>query len=141
MKRLRRCLQMVGSQRVATNASRHSRLCRLPSWAWVKGRPTEIVRRALAAGLVECPLELAPYLRLKYRDQPDSADGKSLTHGRAPPGSLLVASSPLDASYETPKGFYLRHVDRVLWLRGYWSSPDHTLSPGDVLVFSKANAA
>ena len=101
----------------------------------------EIARRALAAGLVECPLELAPYLRLKYRDQPDSADGKSLTHGRAPPGSLLVASSPLDASYETPKGFYLRHVDRVLWLRGYWSSADHILSPGDVLVFEKANAA
>jgi hypothetical protein len=95
----------------------------------------EIVRRALDAGLVECPLELGPYLRLKVRDQPDSADGRPLTHGRVPPGSLLVASSPLDASDETPKGFYLRHVDRVLWLRGYWSSLDAILSPGDVLVF------
>jgi hypothetical protein len=98
----------------------------------------EIVRRALDVGLIECPLEVGPHLRLKFRAQADSADGRSLTHGRAPPGSLVVASSPLDASDETPKGFYLRHVDRVLWLRGYWSSPDHVSSPGDVLVFSKA---
>jgi hypothetical protein len=101
----------------------------------------EIVRRALDAGLVECPLELGPHLRLTFRDQPDSADGKPLTHGRVPPGALLVASPPLDASDETPKGFYLRHVDRVLWLRGYWSSTDAVLGPGDVLVFSKGSAA
>jgi hypothetical protein len=101
----------------------------------------EIVRRALDAGLAECPLEVGPHLRLKFRDQPDSADGRPLTHGRAPPGSLLVASTPLDARDETPKGFYLRHVDRVLWLRGYWSSPEHILSAGDVLVFSKGSAA
>jgi hypothetical protein len=101
----------------------------------------QIVRRALEDGLVECPLELGPHLRLKFRDQPDSADGRPLTHGRVPPGSVLVTSSPLDASDETPKGFYLRHVDRVLWLRGYWSSPDAILRPGDVLVFDDREGA
>jgi hypothetical protein len=50
----------------------------------------EIVRRALDVGLVECPLEVGPHLRLKFRAQADSADGRSLTHGRAPPGSLVV---------------------------------------------------
>lgn len=101
----------------------------------------QIVRRALEVGLAESPLELGPRLRLEFRNQCDSADGRSLTHGRAPPGSLVVASPPLDARDQTPKGFYLRHVDRVLWLRGYRSSPDHILSPPDVLVFSRCSAA
>jgi hypothetical protein len=73
--------------------------------------------------------------------EPDGADGKPLTHGRAPPGSITVASSPLDDSDETPKGFYLRRVDGVSWLRGYWSRPGHIWSPRDVLVFSRGSGA
>jgi hypothetical protein len=95
----------------------------------------QLVRRASAEGWTECPLELGPHLRLQFVDQADSADGLPLTHGRAPTGSITVASAPLDETDETPKGFYLRRVDGVLWLRGYWSWPGHVWSPEDVLVW------
>jgi hypothetical protein len=99
-----------------------------------------LIARALESGLTECPLELGPHLRLQLPEQIDSADGLPLTHGRAPPGSITVASPPLDDTDETPKGFYLRHVDGVLWLRGYRSGPDHLWSPEDVFVFSRGSA-
>ena len=95
-----------------------------------------LLARALESGLVECPLELGPHLRIQFLDQADSADGKPLTHGRSPPGSITVASSPLDDSEETARGFYLRRVDGVPWLRGYWSWNGHIWSPDDVVVFS-----
>jgi hypothetical protein len=97
----------------------------------------QLMTRARGSGLVECPLELGPYLRIQFLEQPEGTPGSPLTHGRAPPNSLTVASSPLDNSDETPKGFYLRCVDGVLWLRGYRSSPGHVWSPEDVLVFSR----
>jgi len=96
----------------------------------------QITARALESGLAECPLELGPHLRMQFLDQPEGAFGVPTTHGRAPPGGLTVASSPLDDTDETPKGFYLRRVDGMLWLRGYWSWPGHIWSPEDVLVFS-----
>ncbi len=96
----------------------------------------ELVARALDRALTECPLELAPHLRMQLPDQRESGDGGPLTHGRAPPGSITVASPPLDDGDETPKGFYLRRADGVPWLRGYRASRDHVWSPGDVFVFS-----
>ena len=97
----------------------------------------QLVARALESGWVECPLELGPHLRIQFLTQPDGADGRPLTHGRAPPGSITVASPALDDTEETAKGFYLRRVDVVLWLRGYRSWPGHIWSAEDVLVFSK----
>lgn len=96
-----------------------------------------LVARACEAGLLECPLELGAHLRRQFVDQPDSADGRPLTHGRAPPGSITVASSLLDDRDDTPKGFYLRRVEGVLWLRGYRSWRGHVWGPEDVFVFSK----
>ena len=101
----------------------------------------QIIARALESGWVECPLELGPHLRMQFPDQPDGADGKPLTHGRAPPGSITVASPPLDDSDETAKGFYLRRVESVLWLRGYRSWSGHIWGPEDVFVFSKGRTA
>ena len=101
----------------------------------------QLIARALESGLIECPLEIGPHLRLQFLDQPDGADGMPLTHGRAPPGSITVASPPLDDTDETPKGFYLRRVDGALSLRGYWSWSGHIWSPEDVLVFSRCLAA
>jgi hypothetical protein len=98
----------------------------------------QFTRRAFESGLSECPLELGPHLRLQFLDQPEGPPGFPVTqHGRAPPGSITVASSPLDDLDETPKGFYLRRVEGVLWLRGYWSWPGHIWNPEDVLVFSR----
>lgn len=97
----------------------------------------EIAQRALASGLHQCPLELGPHLRLQFPDQADSADGLPLTHGRAPGGSITIASPPIDDRDETPKGFYLRRVGQELWLRGYWSGGDHVWSLDDVFVFAR----
>src|SRR5262245_58391974 len=99
----------------------------------------QLTARAFQSGLVECPLELGPHLRLQFLDQPEGSIGFPTTQHRAPPGSITVGSSPLDDSDQTPKGFYLRRIDGVLWLRGYWSGPDHIWSPEDVLVFSRAD--
>ena len=97
----------------------------------------QLTARALESGWVECPLELGPHLRLQFVDQAEGADGSAVTHGRAPPGSITVASPPLDETDETPKGFYLRRVDGVLCLRGYRSWPGHVWGPDDVLVFRR----
>jgi hypothetical protein len=101
----------------------------------------QLTVRALESGLVECPLELGPALRLQFLDQPEGSVGFPATQHRAPPGSLTVASSPLDDCEKTPKGFYLRRIDGILWLRGYWSWPGHIWSPEDVLVFSRGCSA
>lgn len=100
-----------------------------------------LLASALERGLVECPLELGPHLRMQFLEQPDGADERPPRHGRAPPGSITVASAPLDDTDETAKGFYLRRVERVLWLRGYWSWYGHIWHPEDVLVFSKSENA
>lgn len=93
-----------------------------------------LVERAAERGLVECPLELGPHLRLQRMDQPEGVGAP--TPSSAPPGSLTIASRALDASEETPRGFYLRRVDGTAWLRGYRSWPGHSWSPADVLVFA-----
>ncbi len=96
-----------------------------------------IVARAAERGLRLCPLELAPHLRLAMRDQPEGAIGQPVTEHRAPPGSLTVASAPLCDDEEVPKGFYLRRIEGVLWLRGYQSWSGHVWSGEDVFVFVK----
>jgi len=98
----------------------------------------QLAARALESGLVECPLELGPHLRMQFPDQPEGAVGRPATRGRAPPGSITVASPPLDDADETPKGFYLRRADGVLWLRGYWSWPGHLWGPERVIAFCRA---
>jgi hypothetical protein len=103
-----------------------------------EGAPyARLTARALASGFVECPLELGPHLRLQLLDQAEGSSGAPATDHRAPPGSITVASVPLDGSEATPKGFYLRRVDGVLWLRGYWSHPDHVWRPEDVLAYAR----
>jgi hypothetical protein len=101
----------------------------------------ELTARAAESGLIQCPLELGPHLRLQFLDQRDGADKGPMMRGRAPARSITVASPPLDDTNETPKGFYLRRIDGMLWLRGYWSSADHRWSPEDVLVFSRSISA
>ena len=98
----------------------------------------QLAARALESGLAECPVELGPHLRLQYLDQPEGSAGQPATQHRAPPGAITIASPALDEQEETPKGFYLRRIDGVLWLRGYWSWPGHVWSPDDLLVFAVA---
>ncbi len=85
--------------------------------------------------------ELAPHLRLQYLDQPEGYIGYPPSEHRAPPGSLTVASRELASDDEIPKGFYLRRIEGVLWLRGYCSGPDHVWSAADRFVFCRPQAA
>lgn len=86
-------------------------------------------------GLHLCPLETAAYLRLALTEQTTAPDS-IMTAGRAPRGSLTVASQVLTDDDEYPKGFYLRIIDGQPWLRGYRCDDLHMWSPQDRLVFA-----
>jgi len=89
---------------------------------------------AARRGLALCPPITAPYLRLATLDQASAPDS-ILSTGRAPTGSLHVVSPPLRADHDYPKGFYLRVIDGVPWLRGYRCDDEYVWSPGDRLAF------
>lgn len=89
---------------------------------------------AARRGFGLCPPVTAPYLRLATLDQASAPDS-ILSTGRAPTGSLHVASPVLRADHDYPKGFYLRVIDGVPWLRGYRCDDEYVLSPGDRLAF------
>jgi hypothetical protein len=101
----------------------------------------QIVEQAASAALSPCPLEVGPHLRLELTDQPEGFFGQPASQNRAPAGSITVASVPLSDRDETPKGFYLRRVKGVLWLRGYRSWHGHIWSPDDVFVFARSHDA
>ena len=91
----------------------------------------QIFKRAKELGLDLCPLELGPHLRLKYLDQPEGSTG-NFSQRQAPSGSITIASEIISEDDDFPKGFYLRKINGVLWLRGYiadylhvWKTEDH----------------
>jgi hypothetical protein len=105
---------------------------------YARGATTaQIHERAVKLGLSLCPLELGPYLRLQSLDQTEGYRGCPPSEHRAPPGSVTVASRQLSEDDDVPKGFYLRRINGVLWLRGYRSGPEHLWSPEDRLVFCR----
>lgn len=97
----------------------------------------QIYERAAAVGLSLCPIELAAHLRLQYTDQPEGHLGQAPSQHQAPPGSLTVAACEISNDDTAPKGFYLRRIEGVLWLRGYCSGPDHMWSAADRLIFCR----
>jgi hypothetical protein len=88
------------------------------------------------AGLSLCPNITGPYLRLAMGDQASAPDSV-MSNGSAPSGSITVASVPLDDTNVLPKGFYLRSVNNVLWLRGYRATEKHIWSLDDCFAFTK----
>ena len=101
---------------------------------------TDLARLRAAAearGLFRCPLETAAHLRLAFLDQEEGAAGAPPLPHRAPPGSLTVFSPPLDDDADAPRGFYLRCIEGVPWLRGYCAPDDHLWSPEDRFVFRR----
>jgi hypothetical protein len=97
-----------------------------------------LLATAQAAGLQACPLELAVYLRLQYRDQAEGFWGQAVLEQQAPSGSLTVISEPISADPEFPKGFYLRKIKGELWLRGYRAWPEHVWQAHNRLLFMHA---
>ncbi len=96
---------------------------------------SSIFSKAREEGLSLCPSFTGPYLRLAMLDQASAPDSV-FSNGSAPSGSITVASSPLDDHDVLPKGFYLRVIDDVAWLRGYRATDEHIWSPEDRLAFA-----
>jgi hypothetical protein len=96
---------------------------------------TLIFTKARELGLELCPLELGPYLRLEYLDQTEGYSGDSLQRHQAPSGSITIASEILTEDDDFPKGFYLRKINGVLWLRGYRADHLHVWNSHDQFVF------
>ncbi|MGE7690433.1 helicase [Lysinibacillus sp. NPDC097214] len=98
-----------------------------------------IFKRAGELGLELCPLELGPHLRLEYLDQLEAYSGDTLQQQQAPSGSITIASEILTEDDEFPKGFYLRRINGVLWLRGYYADELHVWNPIDHFIFCQKN--
>ncbi|MDF2038353.1 helicase [Cytobacillus oceanisediminis] len=102
------------------------------------GATTEqLFKRARSLGLELCPHELGPHLRLKYLDQPEGFSGNTTKQQQAPTGSITIASEILTEDDDFPKGFYLRRINGVLWLRGYIADHLHVWNPEDRFIFIK----
>ncbi|WP_051557713.1 hypothetical protein [Oceanobacillus picturae] len=97
----------------------------------------QIFRQASELGLNLCPLELGPYLRLTYFDQPESDKKRDSQQGDAPSGSITIDSEIVSADDEFPKGFYLRNVKGELWLRGYIADDLHVWNSYDRFIFGE----
>lgn len=98
------------------------------------GTLPEVFAAAREQGLWLCPPDTGPYLRLAMRSQPNAPDSV-LSAGRSPAGSIKVAAAPLSEDVEFPKGFYLRVVDGMQWLRGYRCDDEYRFSAGDRFAF------
>lgn len=97
---------------------------------------SSIFSRAHEAGLSLCPNVTGPYLRLAMAGQASAPDSV-MSNGSAPSGSITIASAPLDDDDVLPKGFYLRAVNEVLWLRGYHATEEHIWSADDCFAFAR----
>lgn len=95
---------------------------------------SRIFEVALQQGLLLCPIDTAPYLRMALPTQVPSHEAV-MSSGRAPEGSLTVATEALSQDDGYPKGFYLRVVDGQAWLRGYRCDDEHSWSPNDRFIF------
>lgn len=96
----------------------------------------DIYTQAKLHGLGLCPIEFGAYYRMQYLEQPEGSIGFAATQHCAPPGSVTIASEAISQDDTVPKGFYLRCIEGVLWLRGYHCDAVHVWSPQDVFVFA-----
>ncbi|MDV7178202.1 hypothetical protein R4064_11295 [Micrococcus yunnanensis] len=104
------------------------------------GTLPQLRQAVLAAGLAPCSPAVAPPLRLRTLDQVNAPDSV-LRHGRAPDGSVHVLSPSLSEDPSVHRGFYLRVVDEVPWLRGFMCDDLHVLGADDRWVVSAPTAA
>lgn len=95
----------------------------------------QIFTKAMELNFQLCPLELAPYLRLEYLDQPEANVGIAEKRQQAPTGSVTIATEKLTNDVNFPNGFYLRRMNGELWLRGYVADDEHIWNPEDHFIF------
>jgi len=82
----------------------------------------DVLRAAEARGLTACPMDLAPWLRLAWMDQPDAS-------------KVTVACEPPFSDPAYPTGWYLGREGERRWLRGYRASSDWWWRPDSVFAF------
>ncbi|OGZ32058.1 MAG: hypothetical protein A3H02_02710 [Candidatus Niyogibacteria bacterium RIFCSPLOWO2_12_FULL_41_13] len=85
-------------------------------------RRDQIYKRTKELGLVLCPPEVGPQLRLQYQDQPNGE-------------WILVGMKPITGSCGYLLVFRVERGDSGLWLNSYWSSFAYVWSPDDWWVF------
>jgi len=99
------------------------------------GALTEIFAAAFSYELTDCTLEMALHFRLGYRQLANSTGLKS--QGKAPAAAITIASMPLEKTDDFPKGFYIRRIDGVDWLRGYTCDGLYQFAPDDLFLFKR----
>ncbi len=97
----------------------------------------QLFQMADTLGLQLCPIDLGPFLRTQYLDQPETCKLSLDERNQAPSGSLTIASKPLTEDDYFPKGFYLRRIEDELWLRGYIADDLHVWNPHDRFIFCR----
>lgn len=81
-----------------------------------------------------CPVEVAPFIRLAYKNQKES---KIKSIHENPPDSIVIFSKPLINNDDFPKGFYIRNYEGYHWLRAYKCSDDFLWKPNARMFFLK----
>lgn len=104
------------------------------------GTLSEVIAASLRQEFELCPQDTGPYLRLAMASQSPAPDSV-LSAGRLPTGALHVLSVPLGADHDDPKGFYLRVVDGVSWLRGFRCDDDYVWAPESVIALRRADGS
>lgn len=106
----------------------------------VGGTLPEVIAASLGQGLELCPAITGPYLRLAMTSQAQAPDSL-LSGGRIPTGALHVVAAPLSEDHEFPKGFYLRVVEGVPWLRGFRCDDEYVWPPESVVALCAAEGS
>ncbi|MGX6962634.1 helicase [Vagococcus xieshaowenii] len=97
------------------------------------GTLLEVFISGIKKGFALCEVEIAALLSLDYNYLEDSIG--LISTGKAPTNSVTIASKILIDTDDFPKGFYMRKIDNVCWLRGYTCDHLHVFAPEDRFMF------
>lgn len=92
----------------------------------------EIIKAAHKIGLTVCPVDVALFLRLDYKQKNTYGMEKKF---KTPEGAVTVISEILNEEATFPKGFYLRKIEGQLWLRGYLCDYEHIFEADETFIF------
>lgn len=95
----------------------------------------EVFRQAEKTGFRPCPTNTGLFLRLAWKDQPQSQNSVLSGTHHSPDQAVTVLSGIVERDDAFPKGLYLRNVDGRLWLRGYVCDLSYRWSGNDLFAF------
>ena len=95
----------------------------------------EIARQIPKYDLFPCPANTGLFLRILWKDQPQSNNSILRGTHSAPDQAVTVYSEPLRQDDAFPKGLYLRNIDGRLWLRGYICDAEYRFPAESLFAF------